>query len=61
MTVTENKTYSKDYMDSTKRSIANKIQIVYLDGSCSDEVEVLYPIGHLRRRKEGVSPTKILK
>ena len=36
------------------RSIANKIQIFFSDGSSTDAIEVEYPIGHKRRREEGI-------
>ena len=39
---------------SDKRSIANAVQIFYKDGSKSQKVEVEYPIGHKRRRSEGI-------
>ncbi len=54
MTVTENKQYSKDYFDPEKRSIANAVQVFYKDGSKTDKIAVEYPIGHRRRRKEGI-------
>jgi 2-methylcitrate dehydratase len=50
----ENKQYSKDYHDPAKRSIANALQVFFKDGSKSDRIAVEYPIGHRRRRKEGV-------
>jgi 2-methylcitrate dehydratase len=50
----ENKQYSKDYHDPAKRSIANALQVLFKDGSKSDKIAVEYPIGHRRRRKEGV-------
>jgi 2-methylcitrate dehydratase len=54
MVVTEDKSYSKDYLDPEKRSIANAIQVIFKDGSKTDRVEVHYPIGHRRRRAEGI-------
>ena len=54
MTVIENLQYSKDYLDPDKRSIANAVQIRFKDGSTTDKVEVEYPIGHRRRRAEGI-------
>ena len=54
MTVIEDKQYSKDYLDADKRSIANAIQIFFADGSKTDRIEVHFPIGHRRRRKEGI-------
>ena len=54
MRVSENKQYSIDYMDAEKRSIPNAIQVFFKDGSSSDRVEVHFPIGHKRRREEGI-------
>jgi 2-methylcitrate dehydratase len=53
MVVVENKQYSIDYMDPEKRSIANAITITFKDGTSLPKVEVEYPLGHRRRRKEG--------
>lgn len=50
----EDKNYTVDYHDSTKRSIANAITIELNDGTLLDEVAVEYPIGHARRRQEGI-------
>jgi 2-methylcitrate dehydratase PrpD len=50
----EDKQFSKDYLDPDKRSIANGIQIFFKDGSKTEEVVVEYPIGHRRRRAEGI-------
>lgn len=52
MIVTEDKTYSEDYLDPEKRSIANAIQIEFNDGTKTENVAVEYPIGHRRRREE---------
>ncbi|KXW56860.1 bifunctional 2-methylcitrate dehydratase/aconitate hydratase [Ferrovum sp. PN-J185] len=54
MECVENSQYSKDYLDPEKRSIANAIQIFFKDGSKSNNVEVEYPVGHRRRRAEGI-------
>ena len=54
MTIVENPQYSKDYLDPAKRSIANALQIRFKDGSITEKVEVEYPIGHRRRRAEGI-------
>ena len=54
MTIIEDKKYSKDYLEADKRSIANKIKIYFNDGTSTDEIEVEYPIGHMRRRDEGI-------
>ncbi len=50
----EDKQFSKDYHDPDKRSIANAITVRFKDGSKTKEVVVEYPIGHRRRRKEGM-------
>ncbi len=54
MVVEEDARYSKDYHDPNKRSIANAIQIFFKDGSSTHKVAVEYPIGHTRRREEGI-------
>ncbi len=54
MVCVEKEEYSRDYHDPEKRSIANAIQIFFKDGSHTQNVEVEYPIGHRRRRAEGV-------
>lgn len=54
MEVTENKQYSINYLDPEIRSIGNSIQIFFKDGSSTDNIEVEFPIGHRRRRAEGI-------
>ncbi|MBA2648467.1 MAG: bifunctional 2-methylcitrate dehydratase/aconitate hydratase [Legionella sp.] len=54
MHVKENQQFSKEYHDPDKRSIANSIQLFFNDNTCSTLVTVEYPIGHKRRRKEGI-------
>jgi len=54
MEVVEDETYSRDYYDPEKRSIANAIQVFFKDGSATEKVEVEYPVGHRRRRAEGI-------
>jgi 2-methylcitrate dehydratase len=54
MVVTENTRYSEDYLDPEKRSIANAVQVAFQDGTTTDWVEVEYPVGHRRRRAEGI-------
>jgi 2-methylcitrate dehydratase len=54
MVCVENREWSRDYLDPAKRSAANAMQVFFKDGSKLDEVTVEYPIGHRRRRKEGV-------
>ncbi|MCO5236537.1 MAG: bifunctional 2-methylcitrate dehydratase/aconitate hydratase [Chitinophagaceae bacterium] len=54
MIATEDPQFTKDYHDPEKRSIANGLTIVLKDGTVLPEVVVEYPIGHKRRRKEGI-------
>ncbi len=54
MTVTEEQQYSKDYLDPNKRSIANAVQVFFADGRKTDKIAVEYPIGHRRRRAQGL-------
>ena len=54
MIINEDKRYSKEYLEADKRSIANRIKVHFKDGTATNEVEVEYPIGHRRRRKEGI-------
>jgi 2-methylcitrate dehydratase len=54
MTVVENPEYSRDYLDPQKRSIANAVQVFFQDGTSSENVVVEYPLGHRRRRSEGI-------
>lgn len=54
MHVVECDRYTKEYLEADKRSIANSLQIFYKDGSSSEIIEVEYPIGHRRRREEGI-------
>jgi len=54
MQITENKTFSAEYLDPEKRAIGNAIQIFFTDGSATERVQIDYPIGHRKRRAEGV-------
>ena len=54
MIVVEDPRYSEDYLDPEKRSIANAVQVFFKDGSATEQVAVEYPIGHRRRRAEGM-------
>lgn len=54
MLVQEEPQFTKDYLDPDKRSIANSIQVFFKDGSHTDKITVEYPIGHKRRREEGI-------
>ncbi len=50
----EDPQFTKDYHDPKKRSIANALTLEFKDGKKVKEVVVEYPIGHARRRKEGI-------
>jgi 2-methylcitrate dehydratase len=52
--VREEARYSADYLDPSKRSIANAVQLFFVDGSASERIEVEYPLGHPRRRAEAL-------
>ena len=54
MEVTENEMFTRDYFDPDKRGIGNAVQVFFKDGSSSERVEISYPIGHRRRREEGI-------
>ncbi|HWI14948.1 MAG TPA: bifunctional 2-methylcitrate dehydratase/aconitate hydratase [Burkholderiales bacterium] len=54
MRLTEHAQYEKDYHDPEKRSNANSIQVFFRDGSSTPLSEVEYPLGHRRRRAEGI-------
>ncbi|MBB6581812.1 bifunctional 2-methylcitrate dehydratase/aconitate hydratase [Ralstonia solanacearum] len=54
MVCVEDKQFTKDYHDPKKRSIANALTVAFKDGKTLEEVVVEYPIGHKRRRKEGL-------
>ncbi len=52
--IIEDARYSEDYLDPDKRSIANAVEVFFKDGSVTEKVVVEYPIGHRRRRAEGI-------
>ncbi|NJP06028.1 MAG: bifunctional 2-methylcitrate dehydratase/aconitate hydratase [Chloroflexaceae bacterium] len=54
MVVLEDPQFSRDYLDPQKRAIANTLQIRFGDGSQTEAVTVQYPLGHPRRRAEGM-------
>ena len=54
MEVVENADFTRDYLDPAKRSIGNAVQVFFHDGSQTDRVAVEYPVGHRRRRAEGI-------
>jgi 2-methylcitrate dehydratase len=54
MTVKENPQFTRDYFDAEKRYIGNSVQVFFADGSKTEKVSIDYPIGHRRRRAEGI-------
>jgi 2-methylcitrate dehydratase PrpD len=54
MVVREDPRYTREYLEPDKRAIANAVQIFFRDGSATEKVEVEYPVGHRRRRAEGI-------
>ncbi|NDA82803.1 MAG: bifunctional 2-methylcitrate dehydratase/aconitate hydratase [Actinobacteria bacterium] len=54
MICVEDSQFTKDYHDPDKRSIANAVRVIFKDGSVSGEVAIEYPVGHKRRRAEGI-------
>ena len=54
MVVKEEPRYTREYLEADKRSIANAVQIFFSDGSATEKIEVEYPVGHRRRRAEGI-------
>lgn len=54
MVVKENPQFTADYLDPAKRSIGNSVQVFFRGGQATDKVTVEYPIGHRRRRAEGI-------
>ena len=54
MTVVENPRFTRDYFDPDKRYIGNSVQVFFKDGSSTGKVSIDYPIGHRKRRAEGI-------
>jgi 2-methylcitrate dehydratase len=54
MECVEDAEWTRDYLDPQKRSIANGVQVFFKDGTSTPKVAVEYPIGHRRRRKDGI-------
>jgi len=52
MQVVEDKAYSRDYLDPDLRSIGNRVQIFFHDGTATEPLAIEFPIGHRRRRDE---------
>ncbi|GAB3791940.1 bifunctional 2-methylcitrate dehydratase/aconitate hydratase [Dyella agri] len=54
MVVSENPQFTRDYYDPDKRYIGNSVQVFFKDGTSTGKVSVDYPIGHRKRRAEGI-------
>ncbi len=54
MEVRENERFTNEYYAADKRFIGNAVEVFFNDGSSTGRVQVDYPIGHRRRRGEGI-------
>jgi 2-methylcitrate dehydratase len=54
MQVRENTDFTRGYFDPDQRSIPNAIEVRFKDGSATPRAEVHFPVGHRRRRQEGI-------
>ena len=54
MRVVENPAFSAAYRDPARRAIANAVQVTFGDGGRSERIAIDYPLGHPRRRAEGL-------
>ncbi len=54
MVVSENEQFTRDYFDPAKRYIGNSVQVFFRDGSSTERVAIDFPIGHRKRRAEGI-------
>ena len=50
----ENERFTQEYLEPEKRAIGNSVQILFNDGTSTDRIEIDYPVGHRRRRNEGI-------
>lgn len=54
MTLVEDRQYTRDFYNPSKRSVAVSLQVHFKDGSSTPKVVIEYPVGHPRRRREGM-------
>ncbi len=54
MQVRENPQFTEDYFDPARRYIGNSVQVFFKDGTSTEKVSIDYPIGHRKRRAEGI-------
>src|ERR1700746_1573895 len=52
--VRENPTFTQEYYAADKRYIGNAVQVFFSDGTASERVQIDFPIGHRKRRAEGM-------
>jgi 2-methylcitrate dehydratase len=52
--VRENPAFTQEYYAPEKRYIGNAVQVFFKDGTSSPRIQVDYPIGHRKRRAEGM-------
>ncbi|WP_299461812.1 bifunctional 2-methylcitrate dehydratase/aconitate hydratase [uncultured Gimesia sp.] len=50
----ENERFTREYLEPDKRAIGNSVQVFFKDGTQTEKVVVDYPVGHHRRRTEGI-------
>jgi 2-methylcitrate dehydratase PrpD len=48
----EKESYTADCLNPDKGSIANTLQVIFTDGTSTEDIAVEYPIGHRHRRKK---------
>jgi len=54
MECAEEPRFTREYLEADKRAIGNSVQVFFRDGSSTEEVSIDYPVGHRRRREEGI-------
>lgn len=54
MEVKENERFTREYYEADKRHIGNAVQVYFKDGSHTERIEVNFPVGHAKRRAEGI-------
>jgi 2-methylcitrate dehydratase len=50
--IIEEPRYTREFVDPAKRSSANAVQVFFRDGTSTPKIEVEYPMGHPRRRRD---------
>ncbi len=52
--VTEEPRFTAEYYDPEKRAVGNSVQVFFDDGTATEKASIDYPLGHRRRRREGI-------